>query len=79
MTIDVVDMYNSIPHVDGIEACKDALNTNTDYTATQIETILHLIQLVLENNCFEFLNKFYRQINGTAMGSPMAPAYAKFR
>ena len=69
-------MYNSIPHVGGIEACKDALNIHTDYTSAQIETILELIQLVLENNCFQFLNRYYKQINGTAMGSPMAPAYA---
>ena len=32
--------------------------------------------MVLENNCFQFLNSYYKQVNGTAMGSPMAPAYS---
>ena len=76
VTIDVVDMYNSIPHADGIDACRDALHKHTTYTDSQINTISDLIQLVLDNNCFQFLDKFYKQINGTAMGSPMAPAYA---
>ena len=31
---------------------------------------------VLTNNCFEFKGLFYRQVRGTAMGSPFAPAYA---
>ena len=76
LTIDVVDMYNSIPHTDGIAACRDALSLHSDFSASQIEDISFLIQLVLENNCFHFKNSFFQQIRGTAMGSPFAPAYA---
>ena len=76
ITIDVVDMYNSIPHADGVAACKDALQKHSSFTKRQIDLILELISLVLTNNCFSFQGKFYRQIRGTAMGSPFAPAYA---
>ena len=32
--------------------------------------------LVLQNNVFEFNEEYYLQIQGTAMGTKMAPAYA---
>ena len=35
-----------------------------------------LTLLVLRSNIFRFGNHFYRQIKGTAMGTPMAPNYA---
>ena len=34
------------------------------------------MSLVLKHNVFEFDEKFYLQIQGTAMGTKMAPAYA---
>ena len=76
ITIDVVDMYNSIPHIDGITSCRDALRCLTSFTVPQIDRILELIMFVLTNNCFQFKGEFYRQVRGTAMGSPFAPAYA---
>ena len=69
-------MYNSIPHIDGLTACRDALRQLTYFSTTQIDIILELIMFVLTNNCFEFKGLFYRQVRGTAMGSPFAPAYA---
>ena len=76
VAIDVVDMYNSIPHDEGIEACRDALVSLSSYSLPQIKEILILLNLVLSNNCFFFKGNFYRQIRGTAMGTPCAPAYA---
>ena len=40
------------------------------------EFILESISIVLKENTFHFDNKFYRQIQGTAMGTKMAPTYA---
>ena len=34
------------------------------------------MNLVLKNNVFEFNEQFYLQLQGTAMGTKMAPAYA---
>ena len=76
VAIDVVDMYNSIPHDEGVDACRDALVSLSSFSLPLIEEILTLLKLVLANNCFSFKGKFYRQIRGTAMGTPCAPAYA---
>ena len=40
------------------------------------EFIIDGLKLVLENNVMTFNNKCYLQINGTAMGTKMAPTYA---
>ena len=32
--------------------------------------------MILKSNAFRFGNEYYRQITGTAMGTPMAPNYA---
>ena len=38
--------------------------------------IKNLILIILKSNAFRFGNEYYRQIAGTAMGTPMAPNYA---
>ena len=40
------------------------------------EVLTELIDIVLKNNVFEFNNNYYLQIQGTAMGTKMAPVYA---
>ena len=40
------------------------------------EILVELMSLILKHNVFEFDEKFYLQIQGTAMGTKMAPAYA---
>ena len=38
--------------------------------------LLNLLKEVLSQNIFEFNDKFYRQVVGTAMGTAVAPTYA---
>ena len=38
--------------------------------------VLNMLSLVLKCNCFRFNEEFYLQINGTAMGTQVAPTYA---
>ena len=40
------------------------------------EVLTELIDIVLKNNVFKFNNNYYLQIQGTAMGTKMAPVYA---
>ena len=77
VTLDVSSLYTNNPHNDGLDACRRFLTSDT-YTRNQlpVECLLSLIRLVLENNHFQFNNDNYIQKMGTAMGSPMAPAYA---
>ena len=74
-TVDVVGLYPSIPHGEGLEAIREALDRReTPGVAT--DTLVGLASLVLENNYFEFNDRFYRQKMGTAIGTKIAPAYA---
>ena len=41
-----------------------------------IPTLKIMMEFILKENCFQFLDGFYRQIHGTAMGSKCAPPYA---
>jgi hypothetical protein len=41
-----------------------------------LSTIRRLINLILQNNIFKFGDHHYHQIQGTAMGTKMAPPYA---
>ena len=42
------------------------------------DTLIELLELVLKNNIFEFFDKTYKQIRGTAIGTKFAPPYAVF-
>ena len=76
VAIDVVDMYNNIPHKEGIDACRLALKSHTSYNNLEISEICKLLHLVLTLNNFSFNNNHYLQLTGTAMGTPVAPSYA---
>ena len=78
ITVDVKSLYTCIPHSEGIEACRHALLATESIHIEQppTEVLITLIELVLQNNTFEFNNKVYKQINGVAMGTKMAVAYA---
>lgn len=77
VTLDVSSLYTNIPHEDGLDACRFFLTGDShNFKELSVDSILRLIRLVLENNHFQFNKDNYLQIKGTAMGSPMAPAYA---
>ena len=73
--VDVVGLYPSIPHGEGLEAIREALERRENPNVAT-DTIVGLESLVLENNYFEFNDRFYRQELGTAIGTKFAPASA---
>jgi hypothetical protein len=75
VTADVSALYTSIPHQDGIMACNAALNRRHAPTIPT-STIIRFIKFILSKNNFSFNNDHYIQIQGTAMGTKMAPSYA---
>ena len=78
VTFDVTSLYTlytNIPHMDGIQACSAFLDRRANPTMKTIR-LYDLIPLMLTNNTFTFNGQHYRQINGTAMGTKMAPSYA---
>ena len=68
-------LYPSIPHGEGLEAIKQALDRREN-PEVATDTLVGLASLVLDNNYLEFNDKIYRQKLGTAIGNKFAPAYA---
>ena len=75
MSMDVTSLYTNIPHSDGIKAYKEAWDER-DIKDPPTQTLVKLLTLVLKCNNFEFNGQHYLQVQGTAMGTKMAPAYA---
>ena len=74
-TVDVVGLYPNIPHDEGLEALRSALDSRKDQSIST-ESLLELAECVLKNNIFDFNGHFYKQKRGTAIGTKMAPSYA---
>lgn len=75
---DVTSLYTVIDHNEGIQACEEALEgrSEAEKKRSPTEFITKLIRIILSSNCFIFAGRLFRQILGTAMGTPMAPSYA---
>ena len=78
VTIDVKSLYTCIPHSEGIQACTETLLKSKENNPSQPNTtvLACLLEIVLKNNLFEFDGTHYKQLQGTAMGTKLAPAYA---
>ena len=74
-TLDIVSLYTSIPHSDGLQALKHYL-AKSDFDNLHIPTILRLAELVLTLNSFVFEDRHYQQTRGVAMGTKMGPSFA---
>ena len=79
VAIDVTALYLNIPHDEGIQATLTHLherNPDADDIPFPPTVTKELLHIVLRHNYFEFNSNVYRQIQGTAMGTKMAPSYA---
>ena len=74
MTLNVKSLYTNIPHSEGLEACRAALNTRQVLQPPTVD-LTHLIELILMKNSFIFEGEHYLQVHGTAMGIHMVPSY----
>ena len=72
VTMDVASLYTNIDHSEGAEACFKNLETRQKKSVPSA-VIKQLIKLILSNNVFTFGQCIYKQIKGTAMGTPVAP------
>ena len=75
VTADVVGLYPSIPHAEGLNALKNVLDRRAQ-NLIPTEKLLNFAEFVLKNNYFEFDGQTMQQISGTAIGTKCAPAYA---
>ena len=74
VTADVVSLYPSILHKEGILALKSKLE---EQTSSKIPTndLVKWAEFVLKNIFFEFNNKIKQQVSGSAFGTTFAPPY----
>ena len=76
-TLDVTSLYTNIPNNEGIIAVNKLLFHNRDPQENPTNhSICRLLDLVLTTNNFEFDNKHFLQIGGTAMGTKLALSFA---
>ena len=78
-SLDVCNLYGSIPIQEGIEAVMNLLETNLtkiNTYGTSLTDIKALLTHVLTNNYLRFGTKFYKQTSGVAMGNRVAPPVA---
>ena len=76
-TIDVTSLYTNIPNDEGIKACEKLLDQlRTDGNPPSNTSITRLLEHVLYLNNFDFNDKHYLQVGGTAMGTRVAPSFA---
>ena len=73
---DVESLYPSIPIDLAINYVKRFLLRFKEFHNLNIEYVLDLLSWVLRNNIIKFNNKYYLQIFGIAMGTPIAVALA---
>ena len=74
-TMDVTSLYTNIDHSEGVEACMKFLDARNN-KRFPTNRLCSLIYFILKSNTMRFLDTFYHQIKGTAMGTPMAVNYA---
>ena len=75
VTADVVGLYPSIPHNEGLEVLKKQLD-NFYEKSIPTEDLVKMAEFVLKNKYFESNSNVKHQISGTAIGKKIAPPYA---
>ena len=73
-TADAVAMYTNIDTEDAISTIRDYLFTKLAHK--EVFPIISALHLVMTETVIRFGDTFWKQIQGTAMGAPCAPAYA---
>ena len=78
-SFDVRALFTSVPVQPAIQIVKQRLQQDTTLpqrTNMSIPQITSLLEFCLTNNCFLFQGKYYEQVQGAAMGSPISPLIA---
>ncbi|XP_023725557.1 uncharacterized protein LOC111874349 [Cryptotermes secundus] len=76
LTMDIKDLYVNIPINDVIHITNDSLIQNHIDKTTKDE-IIKILQMILNQNYFQYNDKFYKPNSGVAMGSPLSSLMAE--
>ena len=76
-SFDVVGLFKNIPVDKGIDICLKKLYKDTDRVNNlTCEQLKRLLKYCVKENHFQFEDKYFDQIDGVAMGSPLGPILA---
>ena len=81
VSYDVKSLFTSIPVKESIEVCEERLSqasTLADRTSMGVETMISLLRFCLTSTSFQHGEKYFKQVNGVAMGSPVSSIIAHF-
>ena len=68
-------LYPNIPHKERLEAIRKTLDKREDQTIW-MDSLILLAECVLKNNVFEHNMRYFKQLQGTVVGTKFAPLYA---
>ena len=75
--MDVTSLYTNIPQEEGITIiCKAYETFYQNKPPIPSQHLADMLRLILRENSFQFVGKNYLQVQGTAMGTKMAVAFA---
>jgi hypothetical protein len=76
VTGDVQSFYTNVPITETISLIKKIVTEEMVYEPWKVSLIEICLVAVMNNNCFQHGDEFYRQISGIAMGTSVAPVFA---
>ena len=76
-SFDIKSLFTNIPLDETIQICTDQIfATNTTFMNLNKKEFHNLLSLSVKDSVFLFNDKYYKQVDGVAMGSPLGPTLA---
>lgn len=76
-SFDVESLFTNVPTLETIELILDAVyKDNGKFEGLEKEDLRTLLTICVQQSHFQFNGKFYDQIDGVSMGSPLGPLFA---
>lgn len=73
VSLDVVSMFDSIPINLALDCIEEKINQNHNLTKITKNELIIATRTVFNGIVFSFNKKFYKQVSGCPMGSPLSP------
>jgi hypothetical protein len=70
-------MYTNIPRKDIINIINNILDNNVEIQSNIRKDIIYILKTMMEQNYFQFDQKYYKQMEGLAMGAPTSAILAE--
>jgi hypothetical protein len=73
ISFDIVNLFPSIPKKELLSICLDQIKNSTSMNNNQKQELYLCIDTCINQSYLQFNNKFYNQLDGLPMGSPLSP------